>query len=173
MQSSDGTQPWCPGQSLWCLIAEHITGSELPKIQAALGSTLVNQYRDIHAEVSGFSMSVEDDILALSFLDFLGKAGVLHTVFTCSPVNTVCSIYCTLCSVQDATNTPWLAIETLIAQTALTKKKRLSLGLRSDQSFAHSGAIQLMLFMNCADGGVFVSGLLWLHTLNNYNSLTP
>lgn len=55
MQSSDGTQPWCPGQSMWCLIAEHITGSELPKIQAALGNTLVNQYRDIHAEVSHLS----------------------------------------------------------------------------------------------------------------------
>lgn len=54
MQSSDGTQPWCPGQSMWCLIAEHITGSELPKIQAALGITLVDQYRDIHAEVSRF-----------------------------------------------------------------------------------------------------------------------
>lgn len=52
MQSRDGTQLWCPGQSMWCLIAEHITGSELPKIQAALGSTLVDQYRDIHAEVS-------------------------------------------------------------------------------------------------------------------------
>lgn len=53
------------------------------------------------------------------------------------------------------------------------KKKCLSLGLRSDQNFPHSEVFQLKLFMIRDDGGAFVSGLLWLRTLNNYISLTP
>ncbi|XP_074507749.1 coiled-coil domain-containing protein 24 [Sebastes fasciatus] len=50
MQSPDGNQLWCPGQSLWSLIAEHVTGSELPKIHTALGHSLVDMYTDVHTE---------------------------------------------------------------------------------------------------------------------------
>lgn len=51
MQSPDGNQPWCPGQSLWSLITEHVSGSELQKIRTALGHSLVDMYTDVHAEV--------------------------------------------------------------------------------------------------------------------------
>uniref|UniRef100_UPI0037E867A7 coiled-coil domain-containing protein 24 n=1 Tax=Semicossyphus pulcher TaxID=241346 RepID=UPI0037E867A7 len=51
MQSPDGIQLWCPSQSLWSLITEHVPGSEMPKICAALGYSLVDMYKDVHAEV--------------------------------------------------------------------------------------------------------------------------
>ncbi|XP_067462318.1 coiled-coil domain-containing protein 24 [Thunnus thynnus] len=50
MQSTDRNQLWSPGQSLWSLIAEHAPGSELPKIHAALGHSLVDMYTEVHAE---------------------------------------------------------------------------------------------------------------------------
>lgn len=53
MQSPDGNQLWCPGQSLWSLIAEHVSGSELPEIRTALGQSLVDLYTKVHAEVRG------------------------------------------------------------------------------------------------------------------------
>lgn len=54
MQSPDESQLWCPGPSLWSLISEHVLGSELPRIHAALGHSLVGMYIEVHAEVSGF-----------------------------------------------------------------------------------------------------------------------
>uniref|UniRef100_A0A3B4GKG1 Coiled-coil domain containing 24 n=1 Tax=Pundamilia nyererei TaxID=303518 RepID=A0A3B4GKG1_9CICH len=51
MQSPDESQVWGPGQSLWGLIAEHISESELPKIYTALGHSLVDVYTDMHTEV--------------------------------------------------------------------------------------------------------------------------
>ncbi|XP_047444819.1 coiled-coil domain-containing protein 24 [Mugil cephalus] len=50
MHSPDGNQPWCPSQSLWSLIAEHVSGSELQKIRTALGHSLVDMYTDVYAE---------------------------------------------------------------------------------------------------------------------------
>ncbi|XP_030608676.1 coiled-coil domain-containing protein 24 isoform X2 [Archocentrus centrarchus] len=50
MQSPDGSQVWCPGQSFWSLIAEHVSESELPKIYTALGHSLVDMYTDVHTE---------------------------------------------------------------------------------------------------------------------------
>ncbi|XP_051257193.1 coiled-coil domain-containing protein 24 [Dicentrarchus labrax] len=50
MQSPDGNHLWFPSQSLWTLIAEHVTGSELHKIRTALGNSLVDMYTDIHSE---------------------------------------------------------------------------------------------------------------------------
>ncbi|XP_068427384.1 coiled-coil domain-containing protein 24 [Clinocottus analis] len=50
MQSLDGTQLWCPGQSLWSLITEHVPGFELPKIHTALGYSLVDMYTEVHSE---------------------------------------------------------------------------------------------------------------------------
>uniref|UniRef100_A0A3Q4GMU9 Coiled-coil domain containing 24 n=1 Tax=Neolamprologus brichardi TaxID=32507 RepID=A0A3Q4GMU9_NEOBR len=51
MQSPDESQVWGPGQSLWGLIAEHVSESELPKIYTALGHSLVDVYTDMHTEV--------------------------------------------------------------------------------------------------------------------------
>lgn len=51
MKSSDETQLCWPSQSLWSLIAEHVPVSELPKIRAALGNSLVDMYIDLYAEV--------------------------------------------------------------------------------------------------------------------------
>ncbi|XP_034557942.1 coiled-coil domain-containing protein 24 isoform X2 [Notolabrus celidotus] len=50
MQSVDGFQLWCPSQSLWNLVTEHVSGSELPKIHAALGHSIVDMYKDVHTE---------------------------------------------------------------------------------------------------------------------------
>ncbi|CAK6974653.1 coiled-coil domain-containing protein 24 [Scomber scombrus] len=50
MQSTDGNQFWCPGQSLWSLIAEHVSGSEVPKIRTALGCSLIDMYTEVHDE---------------------------------------------------------------------------------------------------------------------------
>ncbi|XP_044074808.1 coiled-coil domain-containing protein 24 isoform X2 [Siniperca chuatsi] len=50
MQSPDRNQLWCPSQSLWSLIAEHVPGSELPKIRTALGHSLVDMYTEVHSE---------------------------------------------------------------------------------------------------------------------------
>nr|XP_046263978.1 coiled-coil domain-containing protein 24 [Scatophagus argus] len=50
MQSPDRSELWCPGQSLWSLIAEHVAWSELPKIHSALGNSLVNMYTEVHSE---------------------------------------------------------------------------------------------------------------------------
>lgn len=52
MQSTDGEQFRSPGQSLWSLISEHVSQSELPKIHAAVGHSLVDMYTEVHAEVS-------------------------------------------------------------------------------------------------------------------------
>ncbi|TWW73633.1 Coiled-coil domain-containing protein 24 [Takifugu flavidus] len=52
MQSPDETQLCWPSQSLWSLIAEHVPGSELPKIRAALGNSLVDMYIDLYAELA-------------------------------------------------------------------------------------------------------------------------
>ncbi|XP_059200818.1 coiled-coil domain-containing protein 24 [Centropristis striata] len=50
MQSPDGNQLWCPGQSLWSLIGEHVPESGLPKIHTALGHSLVDMYTEVHTE---------------------------------------------------------------------------------------------------------------------------
>ncbi|KAM9790605.1 coiled-coil domain-containing protein 24 [Syngnathus typhle] len=50
MQSTSGNQPWSPGPSLWSLIIEHVPRSEMPKIHATLGSSLVDTYTELHAE---------------------------------------------------------------------------------------------------------------------------
>uniref|UniRef100_I3JS56 Uncharacterized LOC100692499 n=1 Tax=Oreochromis niloticus TaxID=8128 RepID=I3JS56_ORENI len=50
MQSPDESQVWGPSQSLWSLIAEHVSESELPKIYTALGHSLVDVYTDMHTE---------------------------------------------------------------------------------------------------------------------------
>lgn len=52
MQSPDGNQLWCPGQSLWSLITEHVPESELRKIHTALGYSVVDMYMEVHTEVS-------------------------------------------------------------------------------------------------------------------------
>lgn len=51
VQPPDEMQPCWPIQSLWSLIAEQVPGSELPKIRGALGSSLVDMYVDLYAEV--------------------------------------------------------------------------------------------------------------------------
>ncbi|XP_077373224.1 coiled-coil domain-containing protein 24 isoform X2 [Festucalex cinctus] len=50
MQSSSGNQTWCPGPCLWSLIIEHVPRSEMPKIHATLGRSLVDMYTELHAE---------------------------------------------------------------------------------------------------------------------------
>lgn len=58
MQSPGESQLWCPGQSLWSLITEHVTGSELPKVHTSLGSSLVDVYTEVHAEVRGLHVLI-------------------------------------------------------------------------------------------------------------------
>lgn len=55
MQSTSGNHTWCPGPSLWSLIIEHVPRSEMPKIHATLGCSLVDMYTELHAEVKGIS----------------------------------------------------------------------------------------------------------------------
>ncbi|KAM6989314.1 coiled-coil domain-containing protein 24 [Tautogolabrus adspersus] len=50
MKSPYGNQLWCPSQSLWSLITDHVPGSELPKVRTALGHSLVDMYKDVHIE---------------------------------------------------------------------------------------------------------------------------
>ncbi|XP_074545149.1 coiled-coil domain-containing protein 24 [Halichoeres trimaculatus] len=50
MQSPDELQFWCPTQSLWNLITEHVPESEMQKIHTALGHSLVDMYKDVHTE---------------------------------------------------------------------------------------------------------------------------
>ncbi|XP_051944267.1 coiled-coil domain-containing protein 24 isoform X1 [Hippocampus zosterae] len=50
MQSTSGNHTWCPGPSLWSLIIEHVPRSEMPKIHATLGCSLVDMYTELHAE---------------------------------------------------------------------------------------------------------------------------
>ncbi|KAM4727979.1 coiled-coil domain-containing protein 24 [Anableps anableps] len=50
MHSPDENQLWCPGQSLWSLITEHVSEAELLKIHAALGDPLVDMYTEVHSE---------------------------------------------------------------------------------------------------------------------------
>ncbi|XP_077415815.1 coiled-coil domain-containing protein 24 isoform X2 [Vanacampus margaritifer] len=50
MQSTSGNQTWCPGPCLWSLIIEHVPRSEMPKIHATLGRSLVDTYTELHAE---------------------------------------------------------------------------------------------------------------------------
>lgn len=51
MQSPDGNLLWCPSESLWSLITDHVTKSELQKIKTALGYNLVHMYTRLHSEV--------------------------------------------------------------------------------------------------------------------------
>ncbi|XP_076000867.1 coiled-coil domain-containing protein 24 [Genypterus blacodes] len=50
MQCADGNQACSPGQSLWSLMSEHVPRSELSKVRAALGESLVDLYTDAHSE---------------------------------------------------------------------------------------------------------------------------
>ncbi|XP_065810508.1 coiled-coil domain-containing protein 24 [Labrus bergylta] len=50
IQSPYGNQLWCPSQSLWSLITDHVPGSELLKVCTALGHSLVDMYKDVHIE---------------------------------------------------------------------------------------------------------------------------
>ncbi|XP_047224235.1 coiled-coil domain-containing protein 24 isoform X3 [Girardinichthys multiradiatus] len=50
MHSPDENQLWCPRQSLWSLITEHVSEAELLKIHAALGHSLVHMYTEVHSE---------------------------------------------------------------------------------------------------------------------------
>ncbi|XP_041849080.1 coiled-coil domain-containing protein 24 [Melanotaenia boesemani] len=50
MHSPARNQLWCPGQSLWSLIADHVSDSELLKIRSAMGHHLVGMYTDMHTE---------------------------------------------------------------------------------------------------------------------------
>ncbi|XP_077581271.1 coiled-coil domain-containing protein 24 [Stigmatopora nigra] len=50
MQSTSRNQTWSPGPSLWDQIVEHIPRSEVPKIHATLGYSLVDTYTELHAE---------------------------------------------------------------------------------------------------------------------------
>ncbi|XP_077470928.1 coiled-coil domain-containing protein 24-like isoform X1 [Stigmatopora argus] len=50
MQSTSENQTWSPGPSLWDQIVEHIPRSEVPKIHATLGCSLVDTYAELHAE---------------------------------------------------------------------------------------------------------------------------
>ncbi|XP_024863739.1 coiled-coil domain-containing protein 24 isoform X2 [Kryptolebias marmoratus] len=50
MNSPGESQLWCPGQSLWSLIAEHVSESELLKIRAELGHSVVDMYTEVHTE---------------------------------------------------------------------------------------------------------------------------
>lgn len=52
MQTPNENQLWCPGQSLWSLIVEHVHESELDKIHTALGLSLIDMYTEVHTEVS-------------------------------------------------------------------------------------------------------------------------
>ncbi|XP_023142307.2 coiled-coil domain-containing protein 24 isoform X1 [Amphiprion ocellaris] len=51
MNSPDGNHLWCPDKSLWRLIAEHVSASELQEIHTALGHSLVDTYIEVHSEV--------------------------------------------------------------------------------------------------------------------------
>nr|XP_061786211.1 coiled-coil domain-containing protein 24-like [Nerophis lumbriciformis] len=50
MQSTSGNLIGCPGPSLWSLIVEHVPRSEMPKIYATLGRSLVDTYTELHDE---------------------------------------------------------------------------------------------------------------------------
>ncbi|XP_054889640.1 coiled-coil domain-containing protein 24 isoform X2 [Poeciliopsis prolifica] len=50
MHSPDENQLPCPGQSLWSLITDYVSESELLKIHAALGDSLVDMYTEVHSE---------------------------------------------------------------------------------------------------------------------------
>ncbi|KAL7385786.1 hypothetical protein ABVT39_000257 [Epinephelus coioides] len=50
MQTPNENQLWCPGQSLWSLIVEHVHESELDKIHTALGLSLIDMYTEVHTE---------------------------------------------------------------------------------------------------------------------------
>uniref|UniRef100_A0A3P8U883 Uncharacterized protein n=1 Tax=Amphiprion percula TaxID=161767 RepID=A0A3P8U883_AMPPE len=50
MNSPDGNHLWCPDKSLWRLIAEHVSASELQEIHTALGHSLVDTYIEVHSE---------------------------------------------------------------------------------------------------------------------------
>ncbi|CAG5896561.1 unnamed protein product [Menidia menidia] len=56
MHSPDRDQLWCPGQSLWSLIAEHVSESELLKIRSALGCHLVDMYTEAYTEAEMWHM---------------------------------------------------------------------------------------------------------------------
>ncbi|KAM8727003.1 coiled-coil domain-containing protein 24 [Acanthopagrus schlegelii] len=52
MQSPDGNLLWCPSESLWSLITDHVTKSELQKIKTAVGYHLVHMYTRVHSEAT-------------------------------------------------------------------------------------------------------------------------
>ncbi|XP_041660098.1 coiled-coil domain-containing protein 24 [Cheilinus undulatus] len=60
MQSSDENELWCPSQSLWILIADHVPGSELSEIYRALGSSLVDGYKAAHTEAEKLFKTWQD-----------------------------------------------------------------------------------------------------------------
>ncbi|XP_055084223.1 coiled-coil domain-containing protein 24 [Periophthalmus magnuspinnatus] len=60
MQSSDGQEFWSPGQSLWSLIREHVSTSELPKIYNALGHSLVDRYTEAYQEMQMWQKMLAD-----------------------------------------------------------------------------------------------------------------
>ncbi|XP_061879683.1 coiled-coil domain-containing protein 24 isoform X1 [Entelurus aequoreus] len=50
MQSTSRNLIGCPGPSLWSLIVEHVPRSEMQKIYATLGRSLVDTYTELHDE---------------------------------------------------------------------------------------------------------------------------
>ncbi|XP_029309746.1 coiled-coil domain-containing protein 24 [Cottoperca gobio] len=59
--SPDGNQLWRPGQSLWSLIAEHVPGSDLPKIHTELGFSLVDMCTEVHTEAEMWHKMWQDN----------------------------------------------------------------------------------------------------------------
>lgn len=85
MQSPDGNHLWCPGPSLWNLIADHVHASELPKIRTALGHSRVDMYIEVHSEVSFsdlyfFYLNVATVHTTLGFPDgaFIFRCFIIH-----------------------------------------------------------------------------------------------
>ncbi|XP_061653651.1 coiled-coil domain-containing protein 24 isoform X2 [Phyllopteryx taeniolatus] len=64
MQSSSGNQTGCPAPSLWSLIVEHVPRSEMPKIHATLGRSLVDTYTELHAEAVMWHKIWQDSLRA-------------------------------------------------------------------------------------------------------------
>lgn len=98
MKSPDGNQLWCPSQSLWSLIAEHVPGSELPKIRTALGNSLVDMYTEVHSEVRGFLWLQNFSFLLSKYCCMLGFFSL-----SCDSASEVCFIihvfaYCFICA---------------------------------------------------------------------------
>lgn len=87
MQSPDGNHLWCLSQSLWSLIAEHVSSSELPKIHTVLGNSLVDMYIGIHSEVRCLLKLL---VLPFPLLRFTDDAGFTFSVLVIQKVQTHC-----------------------------------------------------------------------------------